>query len=221
MALKLIRRAPVVETTVPAGADKDWVSWADGGNYGLNVDPGTYLVTVVLNGVEVANIAVWAGGKYEWVKCVPGVPVRMVFPDGAQLRMRATSPTGGTVTVKLDKVLPPPCVIARFWGGGHDGAKENQHHEHCLRSRLGSHPQKRGSGGGVRQLGRHRNHLAVATRGTGPRFTLRPRGGRGAATRYGEHRRQNLRLRHLHRPAPLRADHLPHLAPAGGEGRGA
>ena len=108
MALKLIRRAPVVETTVPAGADKDWVSWADGGNYGLNVDPGTYLVTVVLNGVEVANIAVWAGGKYEWVKCVPGVPVRMVFPDGAQLRMRATSPTGGTVTVKLDKVLPPP-----------------------------------------------------------------------------------------------------------------
>lgn len=118
MALKLIRRAPVVETTVPAGADKDWVSWADGGNYGLNVDPGTYLVTVVLNGVEVANIAVWAGGKYEWVKCVPGVPVRMVFPDGAQLRMRATSPTGGTVTVKLDKVLPPPlrnCKILGWW----------------------------------------------------------------------------------------------------------
>lgn len=116
--LKLIRRAPVVETTVPAGADNAWVSWADGGAYGLNVDPGTYLVTIVPTGVEIASsVAVWVG-NYTWVQVTPGVPVRMVFPAGvAQLRMRATSPTGGTVTVKLDKVLPPPlrnCVLARL-----------------------------------------------------------------------------------------------------------
>lgn len=109
MALKLVRRAPVVETTVPAGANNDWVAWADGSTYGLNVDPGTYLVTVVGTGVELPNsVAVWAG-NYTWVQITPGVPVRMVFPaGGAQLRMRATSPSGGTVTVKLDKVLPLP-----------------------------------------------------------------------------------------------------------------
>lgn len=109
MALKLIRRGPVVETTVPAGADNNWVGWADGGTYGLNVDPGTYLVTVVPNNVDLpAGIAVWAG-DYTWVPITPGIPVRLVFPNRyTQLRMRATSPDGGTVTVKLEKVIPPP-----------------------------------------------------------------------------------------------------------------
>ena len=106
---------------MPAGADYAWVSWADGGNYGLNIDPGTYLVTVVPENVNLPlGVAVWAG-DYTWVQVTPGVPVRMVFPDGGaapQLRMRATSPTGGTVTVKLDKVLPPPlcnCKILAGW----------------------------------------------------------------------------------------------------------
>lgn len=108
MALKLIRRAPVVETTVPAGAYNDWVGWPDGGTYGLNMEPGTYLVTVVPTGVEVPSVAVWAGG-YQWVDIQPGTPVRLEFPNRlTQLRMRATSQSGGTVTLKLDKVSPPP-----------------------------------------------------------------------------------------------------------------
>lgn len=109
MALKLIRRAPVVETVVPAGANNDWVAWVDGGTYGLNMTPGTYLVTVVTTGVQVNIVAVWAAGEYAWTDIQSGVPVRLVFPPGyTQLRMRATSPDGGTVTVKLEKVIPPP-----------------------------------------------------------------------------------------------------------------
>lgn len=107
--LKLISRPSVVETTVGPSDTDQWVGWgALGSNYGLTVDPGTYLVTVVADGATVSRVAAWNNDNYTWKNITNGVPVRLVFPKGfSQLRMQATSPKGGTVTVKLDKVSPP------------------------------------------------------------------------------------------------------------------
>lgn len=108
--LKLISRPSVVETTVGPSDTDQWVGWgALGSTYGLTVDPGTYLVTVVTDGATVSRVAAWNSDNYAWKDITNGVPVRLVFPKGfSQLRMQSTSPKGGTVTVKLDKVSPPP-----------------------------------------------------------------------------------------------------------------
>lgn len=110
MALTLISRNAPVETTVPAKTGLQWVGWgALGTGYGLTVTPGTYLATVVAEGATVSRVAVWNNDTYTWTSITQGTPVRLVFPSGfSQLRMQVDAPKGGTVTVKLDKVSPPP-----------------------------------------------------------------------------------------------------------------
>lgn len=100
-------RTQVFETRLPAGVDNVWVAF-EGSNYGLRMEPGVYAVTILTDrNVSLTSILgrfLFAGNKYEWVKFTEGVAVRLQWDSIGELRFRASSESGGTVTVLVTPV---------------------------------------------------------------------------------------------------------------------
>lgn len=92
---------------IPAGATNDWVPF-EGSNYGLQMEQGTYAVTIVTDGnVQLqANLAVhqFKGNSYNWVSFTEGVALRLRWESRGELRFRVSSEKGGYVTVLVTPV---------------------------------------------------------------------------------------------------------------------
>lgn len=97
----------VFDKEIPAGATNDWVPF-EGSNYGLQMEQGTYAVTIVTDGnVQLqANLAVhqFKGNSYNWVSFTEGVTLRLRWESKGELRFRVSSEKGGYVTVLVTPV---------------------------------------------------------------------------------------------------------------------
>lgn len=217
--LKLIRRGTAV-ARVSAGTT-NWVAFDN--PIGLTLSAGTYLVTICTQDVELENVYTWDNvNAFSGVFTMqPGVARVVTMKRDGMLRIRnVTSERGGLVVVKAEPI-PPPCVIAfwRVWGW-RCGVKEDQYHAARHRGWLLRDPKRQHRAGGDNKLVGRNHHPALGTGVSGSRNpfpdwqwqprTVYCRAGRHAkSARYERHRQS------------FRADHLPHLTPAGGEGRGA
>lgn len=100
-------RTQAFDKGIPAGWDNSWVAF-EGSNYGLPMEPGTYVVTIVTDGnvqlQSVLGVNLFEDNSYDWVKFTEGVAVRLHWKSKGELRFRATSEKGGYVTVLVTPV---------------------------------------------------------------------------------------------------------------------
>ena len=87
------------------------VNGRPGNSYGIDVPPGIFSVTILLDGVTATESAVLISSTnaYTWGTFTSGVAKRMAWKEAGQLRIRnAQSTGGGTVTVIIQKIDTPP-----------------------------------------------------------------------------------------------------------------
>lgn len=100
-------RTQAFDKEIPAGWDNSWVAF-EGSNYGLQMEPGTYVVTLVTDGnvqlQSVLGVNLFKDNSYTWVKFTEGVAVRLRWESLGELRFRVTSEKGGFVTVLVTPV---------------------------------------------------------------------------------------------------------------------
>lgn len=97
----------VFDKEIPAGWDNNWVAF-EGSNYGLPMEPGTYVVTLVTDGnvqlQSILGVNLFKDNSYNWVKFTEGVAVRLRWESLGELRFRCSSSEGGFVTVLVTPV---------------------------------------------------------------------------------------------------------------------
>lgn len=100
-------RTQAFDKEIPAGSDNIWVAF-EGSNYGLPMEPGTYVVTLVTDGnvqlQSILGVNLFKDNSYNWVKFTEGVAVRLRWESRGELRFRVSSEKGGYVTVLVTPV---------------------------------------------------------------------------------------------------------------------
>ena len=100
-------RTQAFDKEIPAGATNEWVPF-EGSNYGLQMEPGTYAVTIVTDGnvqlQSLLGVNLFKDNSYNWVKFTEGVAARVHWKSKGELRFRASSEKGGFVTVLVTPV---------------------------------------------------------------------------------------------------------------------
>lgn len=100
-------RTQAFDKEIAAGWDNNWVPF-EGSNYGLPMEPGTYVVTLVTDGnvqlQSILGVNQFKDNSYNWVKFTEGVAVRLRWESLGELRFRCSSAEGGFVTVLVTPV---------------------------------------------------------------------------------------------------------------------
>lgn len=129
MALKLVRRGAVVKTLTPQRTATGWVNCQDSkGSVYPAENIGTAQTTVTATGCDAVRILDWAVsvtratvGQSDGLHSATAITTGRFGPV-----VQVLNPTENTEVIMHVVPIPPPCVIARFWGGGRCGVKEDR-----------------------------------------------------------------------------------------------